>query len=95
MIALLGTRELTALLFVGLWLVYCLSWFTLPLGFIGRVCSVIVALPLALRLYFFSMLNSAEHEILHADKSQITNNCIFFLLNIHLYLHLHRYVGPS
>ena len=26
----------------------------------------------------FFMLNSAEHEICPADKSQITNNCIFF-----------------
>ena len=25
------------------------------------------------------MLNSAEHEIFHANKSQITTNCIFFL----------------
>ena len=28
------------------------------------------------------MLNSAEHEICPADKSQITYNCNFFLLNI-------------
>ena len=28
---------------------------------------------------FFFMLNSTEHEILPADKSQITNNCKFFL----------------
>ena len=29
------------------------------------------------------MLNSAEHEICPADKSQITNNCnIYVLLNI-------------
>ena len=28
------------------------------------------------------MLNTAEHEILPANKSQITNNCIFFFLNI-------------
>ena len=28
------------------------------------------------------MLNSAEHEIFHANKSQITNNAKFFLLNI-------------
>ena len=27
----------------------------------------------------FFMLNSAEHEICHANKSQITNNCTFFL----------------
>ena len=27
----------------------------------------------------FFMLNSAEHEIFHANKSQITNNCKFFL----------------
>ena len=27
----------------------------------------------------FFMLNSAEHEICPADKSQITNNCNFFL----------------
>ena len=27
----------------------------------------------------FFMLNSAEHEIVHANKSQITNNCKFFL----------------
>ena len=25
------------------------------------------------------MLNSAEHEIFHADRSQITNNAQFFL----------------
>ena len=29
----------------------------------------------------FFMLNSAEHEICHANKSQITNNCKFFLAN--------------
>ena len=28
------------------------------------------------------MLSSAEHEIFHASKSQITNSCIFFLLSI-------------
>ena len=28
------------------------------------------------------MLNSAEHEIFHAIKSQITINCQFFLVNI-------------
>ena len=28
------------------------------------------------------MLNSAEHEIFHANKSQITNHAKFFLLNI-------------
>ena len=28
------------------------------------------------------MLNSAEHEICLANKSQITNNCKFFLANI-------------
>ena len=27
----------------------------------------------------FFMLNSAEHEIFHAHKSQITNNAKFFL----------------
>ena len=27
----------------------------------------------------FFMLNSAEHEIFSANKSQITNNCKFFL----------------
>ena len=27
----------------------------------------------------FFMLNSAEHEFCPANKSQITNNCIFFL----------------
>ena len=27
----------------------------------------------------FFMLNSAEHEICPANKSQITNNCKFFL----------------
>ena len=27
----------------------------------------------------FFMLNSAEHEVCPANKSQITNNCIFFL----------------
>ena len=27
----------------------------------------------------FFMLNSTEHEIFHANKSQITNNCKFFL----------------
>ena len=30
----------------------------------------------------FSMLNSAEREICPANKSQITNNCKFCLLNI-------------
>ena len=30
----------------------------------------------------FLMLNSAEHEIFHANKSQITNNANSFLLNI-------------
>ena len=28
------------------------------------------------------MLNSTEHEIFHANKSQMTNNAKFFLLNI-------------
>ena len=28
------------------------------------------------------MLNSAEHEICFANKSQIINNCKFFLVNI-------------
>ena len=28
------------------------------------------------------MLNSAEHEICHANKSQITNNCKCFFANI-------------
>ena len=28
----------------------------------------------------FFMLNSAEHEICHANKSQITSNCRFFLI---------------
>ena len=30
----------------------------------------------------FFMLNSAEHEICHANKSQITKNANSFLLNI-------------
>ena len=28
------------------------------------------------------MLNSAEYEIFHANKSEITNNANYFLLNI-------------
>ena len=38
-----------ALLFFGLCLVYCLSWFAL--GVNGRLCSVIVALPRHLLYY--------------------------------------------
>ena len=34
-----------ALIFFGLWLVYCLSFFALPLHVISRLCFVLVALP--------------------------------------------------
>ena len=35
--------------------------------------------PEIIKLFF--MLNSAEHEIFFANKSQITYNCKFFLAN--------------
>ena len=43
---LVGKREFDALHFFGLWFIYHMSWFlTLPVDVIGRICSVIVALP--------------------------------------------------
>ena len=57
------------------------SLFYLPLGIIDSLCSVIVAFPGHLPQGYktFFMLNSAEHEFCPANKSQITNNCKFFL----------------
>ena len=40
---LLGKKEVVALFFFDLWLVY--SLFALPLGVIGRLCSVIAVIP--------------------------------------------------
>ena len=41
---------------------------------IRRICAV---WPRGYKTFF--MLNSTEHEMFHANKSQITNNCKFFL----------------
>ena len=49
-ITLLEKKGLVALLFIVLWLVYCLSWFVL--GVIGRLCSIIVAISGQLLNYF-------------------------------------------
>ena len=54
-------------------------------GFFSPVRCLIVVLgearagPEVIKLF---MLNSAEHEIFHSIKSQITINCNYFLLNI-------------
>ena len=47
-----GKRNLAALFFFGLRLVYCLNLLGLPLGAIDRLCSVIKALPGYLLYYF-------------------------------------------
>ena len=52
-IYLLGKSELVALFFLGLWLVSGLSLFALPLGVMGRLCYMIVALPGHLLFYFY------------------------------------------
>ena len=46
----------------------------------GRVLRVVFLIQFWPRGYkTFNMLNSAEYEIFHANKSQITNNAKFFL----------------
>ena len=53
-----------------------MSWILPPVEFEPRIHHSPTS-PEVIKLFF--MLNSAEHEIFHADKSQITNNAKLFL----------------
>ena len=61
-ITLMGKRELIALLFFGLWLVYHLGLFALLLGVTGTLCSVIVALPGHLLYHMDFLYTGCHHE---------------------------------